>query len=351
MNKSVSRLQPLDALRGIAALLVIIFHFNMRYSILVNFTNIGSTAVDLFFIISGFAIVYSIQDGKTSLQFLISRVSRLYPAYWAAATVTFICMILHYSIQSNFDASVRWIIKEYLINITMFQTAFKVYDLDGSYWTLYVEWNFYLLIACFIYLNKIDKLYLTGGLLLFFSFLYCLFSKLSYFTPCDSLKIFMTLLCHWGFFYSGIIFFSIWSRGLNNYDLLLLLFTFATCIISFGVGGRSYDYVNYRCYCFTTFCYFTIFILVSFNKLNFISNRITMYLGKISYPLYLVHQFIGSEFLIPALVKTNLIPILVAQLIALLTCIGVAHLITYHIEKPYDKLLKRFLTDLNLGAR
>ena len=87
-NKS-NRYQELDALRGIAAIMVVLFHFTMgRKEANLGF-KLGTTGVDMFFIISGFVIFMSINKVKTSGEFIINRISRLYPTYWACVTFTF----------------------------------------------------------------------------------------------------------------------------------------------------------------------------------------------------------------------------------------------------------------------
>ena len=92
------RFDLLDGLRGIAAIVVVIFHFtqNSRLDWLMG----AWVAVDLFFILSGFVIAYSygakILDGMTFRQFLLIRLVRLGPLYfaglWVGLTVAFFTM-------------------------------------------------------------------------------------------------------------------------------------------------------------------------------------------------------------------------------------------------------------------
>ena len=68
------RYQELDALRGIAALFVVFFHFTMGREGLNTFFKLGTTGVDLFFIISGFVIFMSLQKISKGRDFVINRV-------------------------------------------------------------------------------------------------------------------------------------------------------------------------------------------------------------------------------------------------------------------------------------
>ena len=142
------RLRAMDALRLVAALAVVLFHFtardHSRWDVLpaVEFPGLSQVArygyvgVHLFFVISGFVILMSLW-GRTLPQFVASRVSRLYPALWAAVLLT---------------ATLRWLwptfgsvpLPDVLLNLTMTQGAFGVQNVDGVYWTLWVELQFYL---------------------------------------------------------------------------------------------------------------------------------------------------------------------------------------------------------------
>jgi exopolysaccharide production protein ExoZ len=89
----LSKIQNLQALRGIAVLLVVVFHLvpiEEKYgggnTILPHFLGFGLSGVDLFFVISGFVMV-TVTRGKFGIpgqaqRFLYHRVSRIYPLYW-----------------------------------------------------------------------------------------------------------------------------------------------------------------------------------------------------------------------------------------------------------------------------
>lgn len=149
---AASRLRAMDALRLLAAAAVMLFHFTARdharwgedvlpadvFGGVADVTRYGYAGVHLFFVISGFVILMSVW-GRTVPQFVASRVSRLYPAYWAAVLLT---------------ATLRWwwpgfgaaTPTEVLANLTMVHEPFGVASVDGVYWTLWVEMQFYLLV-------------------------------------------------------------------------------------------------------------------------------------------------------------------------------------------------------------
>ena len=86
----------LDALRGIAAFSVVLFHYTARYDSIYGHSNrllfkfnYGHLGVNLFFIISGFVIFMTLDRTKSVIDFVVARFSRLYPAYWTALALTF----------------------------------------------------------------------------------------------------------------------------------------------------------------------------------------------------------------------------------------------------------------------
>ena len=90
-----SRVVELDALRGIAALAVVAFHYTTQYGQQYGHTTPlgfgfppGNYGVNLFFLISGFVIFMTLERARSAMDFVVSRFSRLYPAYWAAMALT-----------------------------------------------------------------------------------------------------------------------------------------------------------------------------------------------------------------------------------------------------------------------
>src|SRR3569623_1144483 len=90
------RIVELDSLRGLAALAVVLYHFTTRYGQLFGHTSPlafeapwGEYGVDFFFILSGLMILRSLDRAPSAIHFAVGRFARLYPAYWAAAAMTF----------------------------------------------------------------------------------------------------------------------------------------------------------------------------------------------------------------------------------------------------------------------
>ena len=90
-----NRLLELDALRGIAALMVVLFHFTMDRPEMYYGFKYGVTGVDFFFIISGFVIFLTLSSTKNWKDFVVSRFSRLYPTYWTVVTFTALMTVVY----------------------------------------------------------------------------------------------------------------------------------------------------------------------------------------------------------------------------------------------------------------
>ena len=96
------RIKELDSIRGIACLMVVLFHYTTRYSISFNTQKTtalldfkyGGLGVSLFFMISGFVIYLSINNVKDAKTFFIKRFIRLYPIFWICMLTTFTIMNL-----------------------------------------------------------------------------------------------------------------------------------------------------------------------------------------------------------------------------------------------------------------
>ena len=91
------RLYEIDLLRITAALAVVCYHYtfsgyaghitSIAFPALSTAKRYGYLGVDMFFVISGFVVLLSAW-GRRPHQFVISRIVRLYPAYWVAVTIT-----------------------------------------------------------------------------------------------------------------------------------------------------------------------------------------------------------------------------------------------------------------------
>lgn len=152
---SARRDQTIDMFRGIAILLVVLFHFTARLpASALNITEgapwpvfFGWVGVYFFFIISGYCIFMTLERSATVGVFLARRISRIYPAFVAAVLLLFVFGLVAY-IPSVPEAKFH-VIPPNLLDVVM--NLFFVGEIgewvDGSFWSIAVEVKFYLLVA------------------------------------------------------------------------------------------------------------------------------------------------------------------------------------------------------------
>jgi peptidoglycan/LPS O-acetylase OafA/YrhL len=331
---ATKRYEELDALRGIASLMVVFFHFTWRRPEANLGFILGTTGVDLFFIISGFVIFMSLNKITRSTDFIINRVSRLYPTYWTCVTFTFIILIINGLYNSGLAIHVPW--WTYFANMTMFQYYLRAPDLDGPYWTMITEMLFYigiLFLFHFKWLKYLNKI----GLCL--SVVTAAVVYTGHFIPIvKSIPVleFIPL------FFAGTIFYKIYTIKANHLaDYLILAVCFVCQVLLFYVAGRSKWFINQTQYIMMLGIFFTIFILFVNHQLQFIVNRVTLFLGKISFALYLIHQNISINYIIPYCIEKWHMKFWIAALcIALPVVLLLATFITFYIEAPFGKMMK-----------
>jgi peptidoglycan/LPS O-acetylase OafA/YrhL len=97
----------------------------------------GHYGVNLFFIVSGYVIFMTLHRTREPMDFVVSRFSRLYPAYWVAVGLTFAVTALLGLPGKEVSFG------QALGNLLMFHGLLGVPDVDNVYWTLQVELLFY----------------------------------------------------------------------------------------------------------------------------------------------------------------------------------------------------------------
>lgn len=334
----MNRILELDALRGYAALMVVFFHYTMGKPAAKLGFEVGITGVDLFFMISGFVIFMSITNSKSIKDFILKRVFRLYPAYWFA--VSFTAVLIYYK-----GYEVDGLIPRYLGNLTMFQSYMGLQDIDGPYWTLIVEMLFYILIILIMLTKRTQYVIYVGYSIIGF----LLFNELVI-QPIDG-NFFdnfnwhsywrFPLLGHFPLFFAGILFYKQKTEGETIPRYIGIAIAYVTALLICDNFGRSKDYISTFQIVFMLTLYFIAFVLFVKGKLGFIVNKRSLFLGRISYSLYLIHQYVGIAIIVPILVWDVKIGEFQATVYALIAAILLATFMTFYIEEPAMKYLKK----------
>lgn len=352
-----TRLYELDLLRFVAAAAVLCYHYTYRgfvadHLVPVSYpevdwaTRYGYLGVELFFIISGYVVLLSAYD-KTVKQFVISRVTRLYPAFWAACTLTFLVVRLgahHYApTDALYTPYLVVYPRQYLVNMTMLFDYFGYLNLDTAYWSLTYELTFYFLITLVVAYQLTHRLLLLlAGWLGLTALLYLLVGIDSH-VPAAMLFI----PKYSPYFAAGMLFY-LWQRQLApaRWLVALLVVAWGLALVSARHEMQNLNQLFHdpRAYSFgvvavATTSFFGLFGLLAKRVLVLPRASWLPLLGALTYPLYLLHSNIGYvafQRLAPLLNRWALLGLLTAAML------GLAYLVHVLVERRLSKPLGNF---------
>ncbi|MHC2992310.1 hypothetical protein OB13_12170 [Pontibacter sp. HJ8] len=315
------RIKELDALRGLAAFAVFLFHFQLF--------DYGYLGVHLFFIISGFVIFLTAKSVKKPSDFVIARFSRLYPTYWVCLFLTFAVLYM-----SRGDVTLT----QLLFNLTMFQAFLGAENVDGAYWSLTEELVFYVIVFAALLLGMINRVKVWMGAMLALAigglFLNPELGGMQ--------KNIQSVVKYFNLFAAGIIFYQIYLdqkvKPTHAAGLILCL----GIALLYGYGSYL-PYFNHNIEIVVICSFFGLFTLLVLGRLAFLQKyKWMLFMGEISYPFYLLHQEIGLTF--RRLFATENIVVHVALVAVIFVGITLlATFVNHHIEHNTSRIVKKKL--------
>jgi peptidoglycan/LPS O-acetylase OafA/YrhL len=141
------------------------------------------------------------------------------------------------------------------------------------------------------------------------------------------------LLEYGSLFISGIFFYKLRERHFKILSLSFLILIFSS-IISFYL---------YQPYIHYIIVYYILFFMFALGKCNFLKSKILIFIGTISYSLYLIHQLLGYV-IIDRLESHNLNNSATIILIPLFICITISFIMWKYIEIPGNKFIRSFFS-------
>ena len=341
VNTMNNRVNEIDLLRFFAALIVVFFHYAFRgyaannltimpYPLLAPYAKYGYLGVQLFFMISGFVILMTAYRGSLS-RFVISRIVRLYPAYWFCCSLTFI-VILAFG-QPRYVATLH----QYLINLTMLHEFLGVKSIDGVYWTLVIELRFYFFISLILLLGKIKKIELFMLAWLFISVL------IKYFNI-QSLRYFF-IIDYSYYFIAGAIYFLIWSQGLSLLRSGMIFGAWGLALTKELEASQNF-YIDFHAPINAVVIlgiisvFFILMSLIAMRWTGWIGKANWVTVGALTYPLYLLHENIGFIIFNHGYPKINSHLLFWGTIILMLI---LSYLVNTLVEKRSSPYLKKFL--------
>lgn len=359
MNSYVKNFEPL---RGFLALCVVIYHIpgisntvGLPYFGELPIFQRGPEAVAVFFCLSGFLIIGVLFEekkkfGKISIKkFYIRRILRLYPVYYLVLIFGFtyyhfLLPLFKVSFEINYP-----LFEGIALNIFFLPNVFKSLYEPGAIleilWSIGIEEQFYLLIAPIVSITPLKRLH---HYLFFFTLIYFTIFHTQFFTFLG--KFYMVY-----FFISAGGFLSIMTKmGLTvhfkSFSLrlvvyLLFLLFFLTDLLKF-----QNEIVKHG----TMMLLFSAFIVNLANENRFETrNNLLIYLGKISYGVYMYHMIIINLVLfiflkIPWLNNLhNAVIILLINILSILGSVLVSHISFKYYESYFLGIKNKFRYEHN----
>jgi peptidoglycan/LPS O-acetylase OafA/YrhL len=341
------RLGWIESLRGIAALLVVFVHllnaadraryldhshFLTRLAVCLgrDWLDVGKAGVVIFFLVSGWLVPRLVE--KQDLRgFLSNRFFRLYPAYWLSIAWTVL-----------FCYNPGWPVV--LMNATMFHQFFGINDLISVYWTLQIELLFYLLCLALRtkgWLSKSPAIKKVIWACLAASFLIAVARfftglKLPVALP---LGLAVMLVAHLWRLSAG--------QPEQKKELKQVLAVFALVFVPVCLLAYNRDYGYHETWYRYLSSYTAAFLIFAWFERSGAESRVFMFLGKISYSLYLLHLVTGVAFIHYAskLKLDQTLGIGSVAGIAITYILAVSTFSYYCVERPFVRWGKRYLPE------
>jgi peptidoglycan/LPS O-acetylase OafA/YrhL len=333
-----------DALRGVAALWVVVFHAygknllpmtGYRFPEPIHWIlNNGHLGVYIFFVISGFVITHSMRGAQVTPRYLgnfaLRRSLRLDPPYWATIVAMIVLSHLSNNLQND-HAKLPLPTWDSVVAHVFYLQAFLGYPhIVGVFWTLCYEIQFYLTLAILIGVWQWQRETLPSRWVLFVPL--WLISAL-----CIAGVLHPTLALFvygWPYFFVGVVLNWVHNREVRPAafgivvlaTLALVPFAPAKALATLATGIAIY----------------VVSVQGWLESLTL--GRVLQYLGRISYSLYLVHMLVGTPIVRFGLRRLGTMDFLHASMLiglcVVVSLIG-AHIMYVVVERPAVRWSRR----------
>jgi len=146
----MKQLASLQALRAVAALMVVFFHLSIALMNDYHVTSFdifptGSNGVDIFFVLSGFIMCYTTErlDQRSGVEFAVKRLVRILPLYWGLTILLYLIASFAPTLLGSTQASPEALWKSLAFIPYVTPADGKVHPLLILGWTLNYEMFFY----------------------------------------------------------------------------------------------------------------------------------------------------------------------------------------------------------------
>lgn len=330
------RWQFLDAIRGVAAIFVVLQHVLWYASpslenIFATIWSPGRFGVVAFFIVSGFIVPHSLEVKKDTKAFWRARFFRLYPAYWASLLIIALVQIVGLAWHPPFTSKIGI---QWLVNLTMLQELVRIPDVNPVAWTLGLEIVLYLFITVMFSWGALKRTWgISVTLLGLLAFASVAMPKLLHMRfPAGAAAVGGSIVL-------GIILYRWFVNELSKIDAILLgvlclLVTVLSSMVNYNSVRSLTDELQPTQLCailsvITGYLFFLGMLTLRDRKFP----QWLLWLGKVSYSLYLFHPIMRM------IVSHEMNPWLGAGIEIILSLVA-AWAGYEFIEKPFMKIAR-----------
>lgn len=326
-----------DALRGVAASTVVLFHavegghipelFEAIPSPFQTVLKHGDFGVAIFFVLSGFVIAHSLGAERLSLvgalRFMLKRSIRLDPPYWAAIVIAIGFSLLASAIVKNRPAD-TFSAAQITSHLLYLQGLLGFKQINPVFWTLCLEIQFYCIYALLLLTRS--------GPLVVAAFLVSLLWPIGFGPAAPGLFVEF-----WYAFLLGVGANFAWQNPAARSWFL----AYVTVIAASAIYQPNSNYFALIC-CATAISLLTVAVAGQLAVL--LDWRWLQFLGTISYSLYLIHNPVtGAAFRVGySLTGRTVYTEALWWVVSLMACICAASLLWFLIERPSARLARQF---------
>lgn len=339
-RKKSGRILELDAIRALTCLNLLFFHLTYVYAHKYGFSSeigvtfpYGKYGVQLFFMLSGLVNALTLVKKRRPGDFIVSRCIRIFPSYWLVILLNVVLLSTLTMFQHDLTVG------EVIANLTALPQLFGYPNMEPVTWTLQVEMLFYLFLMTIFSLGLLDR-------------------------PLPTMMVSMGVcLAACGLFdwYQNVAPESHWNGVFHVVEELFLLRTlplFAMGILlnevrcgrgrawqhwlGIAVCGVVFHWIDLRDHNpLATVLMMGLLTAAAHGKIPVLRFRPLIFIGFISYPLYLFHNNLGSALM--KWLESQGLSAWPTVIIATLFSIGLATAVTYGFEQPLTRRLRKWI--------
>jgi len=331
------RIVELDALRALAAINLVLFHFTHVYQVKYGYVGslgfslpYGKYGVQLFFMLSGFVNAMTLLRKKNAGDFLVNRLLRIYPSFWVMIGLNLILVMVSPIALGSLTAETA------AANATAMPNLFGQRTIEPVTWTIQVEMLFYGIILLMFFTGSLDKPLRTISLYVLLALVSCFSidfiaarNPQAGILPSLNFARQLLILDYIPLFAMGMLLHEIYiGRGKRWLNIAGITFS---GVVFHLIDAHGHNPI-------VTIAFIGLLTASAYGKLPFLRLKPFVFISSISYALYLMHNNLGST-LIYWVNHAGLSP-LASLLLAITIVTLLATAYTFWFEQPMTRMFK-----------